>query len=66
MFRLCSENLTVVDWISLLITEQVFITTGYMRFVLILKIRSDTGRQSALYSRYRESPDEQIMVRTNV
>jgi hypothetical protein len=33
MFWLCSENLTVVDWISLLITEQVFITIGYMRFV---------------------------------
>jgi hypothetical protein len=37
MFRLCSESLTVVDWISLLITEQVFIIIGYMRFVKILR-----------------------------
>jgi hypothetical protein len=33
MFRLCGESLIVVDWIGLLIIEQVYITIGYVCFV---------------------------------
>jgi hypothetical protein len=55
--------LIVVDWISLIFMEQDLCRDQvYICFIC----RSDSVlMQSALYSRYRETPDEPIMARTN-
>jgi hypothetical protein len=57
------KALTVVDLISLIVTEQDMLRLDM--FALFID-PIWYWIQSALYSRYRESPDEPITARTNV
>jgi hypothetical protein len=56
--------LIVVDWISLIFMEQDL--CRYRVHVCVICRSDPVLMQSALYSRYREAPDEPIMARTNV
>jgi hypothetical protein len=61
-----SATLNVVDWVSWLITEQVLYLPSDMCILFKYLDPIWYWIQSALHSRYRESPDEPITARTNI